>query len=385
MRTTFLFATLLIAATQAHAVQDCDIDGQSVNPNNGNTTAGKTGLMRCKDRDTGVIQREQELRHGKFMGLVRYFEDGKLRKEHSVNEQGNQHGRVREFAADGTVLADSTKDNGSTIGIDKRFHANGALRRATFYEREGGEKAYAEFNSKGQLYQLRCTDRAVLAPVVDDGKLCGFSGGTSKLEMFDERGALYARTNYQAGERVRFEQLYSTGKTQLLIETSATKRLEQNFSQDGMKRKESERTLDGKRTIAERLQTFSETGTLVKDQRWVEGRAVLETNFYLNGQPRSKTEYARASGGESNAPVQILETEYRDDGKVASVSKYVETGRRRVATGTHQSFNSAGRVVAESTYDDKGRITREKAWDDNGALLRDDAVFEDGSRKAFAR
>lgn len=384
MRNRLLLATLLLAATQAHAVQDCELDGQHINTSNGNTTAGKTGLIRCKDRDSGLIQREQELRNGKFMGIVRYFEDGKLRREHSVNEQGNQHGRAREFAADGTVLADSMQENGRTVGVDKRFHGNGALRRATFYEREGGEKAYAEFNTKGQLSQLRCADRPVLARVVDDAKLCGFSSGVSKLEMFDERGTLSARINFQSGERTRFEQLYSSGKTHLLVETSATKRLEQQFSQEGVKRKESERTLDGKRVVAERQQSFSESGTLVKDQRFQEGRPVLEANFYLNGQPKSKTEYARDPGNDK-APVQIVETEYRDDGKVSSIAKYVETGRRRMSTGTHQAFNSAGRVVAESSFDDKGRINREKAWDDNGALLRDDEVFEDGSRKAFAK
>lgn len=376
----------LLAAGSAHAVQDCDIAGQSVNPNNGNTTAGKTGLMRCKDRDTGVIQREQELQNGKFMGLVRHYENGKLQKEHSVNEQGNRHGRAREFAADGTVLVDTQYDNGSTVGIDKRFHANGKLRRATFYDGSNSEKASAEFNAQGQLFQLRCTDRPVLSPVVDDARLCGFNG-LSRLEMFDERGALYARTQYLNGERVRFEQLYSSGKTQVLQEVSATRRLDQQFSQDGVKRREEERTLDGKRIVAMRLQQFSETGTLVKDQRWQEGRLTVETSFYLNGQPKSKTEYTRDAAGGANdrAPVQILETEYRDDGKLVATGRYLETGRRRVATGTHQVFNPAGRVVAESVYDDKGRISREKSWDDAGTLLRDDAVFEDGSRKAFAR
>jgi len=41
--------------------------------------------------------------------------------------------------------------------------------------------------------------------------------------------------------------------------------------------------------------------------------------------------------------------------------------------------------VAESTFDARGRVTRERTWGDDGLLQRDDEVFEDGSRKAYAR
>ena len=46
-------------------VLDCEINGGHVNPNNGNTTAGKTGIMKCKDRDTGKVVREEEYRNGR--------------------------------------------------------------------------------------------------------------------------------------------------------------------------------------------------------------------------------------------------------------------------------------------------------------------------------
>ncbi len=384
MRTATLLYTLALLCTAgaAHAVQDCELNGQSINPNNGNTTAGKTGLMRCKDRDSGVLQREQELQNGKFMGVVRHFENGKLKQEHSVNEKGNRHGRAREFNEAGQLISDSTYDNGSETGVSQRFHPNGKLRRATFYEAGGGsEKAYAEFNPEGKLSQLRCADRAVMAPVVDDARLCGFTNGPSKLELFDERGALSARASWQAGERVRYEQVYGNGKTQLLQEITPTRRLDQQFSQDGVKRREEERTLDNKKTIAVRLQQFSETGTLVRDQRWGAERMQSDTSFYLNGQPKSKTEYGKDDTGNW-----LVETEYRDDGSLASKGRYLEPNRnRRIPTGTHQYFNAAGKVVGESIYDAKGRISREKAWNDAGVLLRDDEVFEDGSRKAYAR
>jgi len=71
---------------------------------------------------------------------------------------------------------------------------------------------------------------------------------------------------------------------------------------------------------------------------------------------------------------------------VAATGRYLGTpGGRRQPTGTHKTFNAAGRVVAESDYDARGRLSRERTWNDAGAPLRDDAVFEDGSRKAFAK
>ena len=372
-------ALLLTAAVSAHAVQDCDIAGQHVNPANGNTTAGKTGLMRCKDRDTGQLQREQELQDGKFMGLVRFYDHGQLSKEYSVNERGNRHGRSREFAPGGQVIVDINYANGDETGMARRFHTNGQLRRASFYN--DGEKAHAEFNDRGQLSQLRCSDKPLLAPVVDDAKLCGFAGTASQFELFDSRGSLSSRNSYLAGQRVRYEQLYDDGKTQLLQENGPARQIERQFSRDGVKRRDTERTLDGKTVTAMRLQQFSETGTLVRDQRWAAGRQASDTSFYLNGQPKTRQEW-----GGSGTASWIDETDYRDDGSVASTGRYLEPGRgRRQATGTHKVFNAAGKVVAEAEYDARGRIARERAWDDGGTLVRDDAVFEDGSRKAFAR
>ena len=84
-------STLLLSVSQlvGIAVQDCELNGTSVNPANGSTTEGKTGIMRCKDRDSGLLVREQELRVGAFVGLVRHFKDGVLSKEFSVNAKGN--------------------------------------------------------------------------------------------------------------------------------------------------------------------------------------------------------------------------------------------------------------------------------------------------------
>jgi hypothetical protein len=52
---------LLIPGAASAAPKDCDINGKSVNPDNGGTTVGLTGIMRCVDRETKQLAREQEV------------------------------------------------------------------------------------------------------------------------------------------------------------------------------------------------------------------------------------------------------------------------------------------------------------------------------------
>ena len=82
----------------------------------------------------------------------------------------------------------------------------------------------------------------------------------------------------------------------------------------------------------------------------------------------------------------VDETDFHDNGQPAHTGRYATVSRyERRAVGRHQSFDTQGKLVGESLYDTRGRISRERAWDASGQLLRDDEVFEDGSRKAFAK
>ncbi|VTU16624.1 MORN repeat variant [Variovorax sp. PBL-H6] len=378
-------AAVLIALLPlaAQAVQDCELNGQDVNPANGHTTAGKTGLMRCKDRDSGALMREQQLQNGVFMGLLRYYERGKLVKEHSVNARGNMEGGAREFSpATGRVLREATYDDGHETGLTRSFHPNGQLRRATFYA-EPGERAYAEFTERGQLSALRCGDKPLLAPVVDDAQLCGFVGSTpSQVELFDAKGTLRTRLAYLAGKRVRSEELYDNGKPAMQDEISGNQRTERRWSSEGIKRREVVYLLLERGAIKRREQEFSEKGMLVRDQRWgLAGEPLSDESYYLNGQPRSKAVY-----GEGNEARTVEITEFRDNGQRAAQGRFAVVSRyRQIPIGLHQRFGDNGTLRAESRYDDKGRVTRERSWDAAGRLERDDEVFEDGSRKAYAR
>lgn len=382
---TFSAALLLaLSGAAAHAVQDCELNGERVNPANGNTTQGKTGVMRCKDRDSGELQREQELRNGVFMGAVRYYDRGKLAKEHSVNAKGNLHGRAREFYPDGQVLREATYDDAREVGLVRSFHPNGQLRRVAFYDDPGGERASAEFTPAGQLSALRCADKPLLAPALDDARLCGFGAGApSQVELFDAKGGLRARMAFVAGKRVRSERLYDNGKPQSIEEFTGTQRVEQRFSSEGVKRYELAALVVERGSIKQREAEYSERGSLVREQRWnPAGTALSDDSFYLNGQPRSTTVYS----GEGLARVADI-TEFHDNGQRAAQGRFSAPAPRGrlLPIGLHRRFDDAGRIQSESAYDDKGRVMRERTWDANGQPDRDDEVFPDGSRRAYAK
>ena len=375
----------LLGAATAYAQLDCELNGRSVNPADGSSTAGKTGLLRCKDRATGELQREEQVQNGVSMGLVRIYEKGKLAKEHTLNAKGNLQGRAREFSPTGRVLRDATYDDGQERGLVRSFYPDGRLRRAIFYPDtgSGSERASVEFTEHGQLSALRCADAPTLAPVVDDARLCGFTGtGPSQVELFDSRGTLRSRLSYVSGKRVRSQSFYDNGKTASLDETVGNQRTEQNYSSEGIKRRETVYLLVERASVRLREQAFSEKGALVRDQRWNSaGEPIVDDGYYLNGQPRSKSAY---SGSGDARAVEI--TEFYDSGQRAAQGRYEIAGRnRQIPVGTHQRFSEKGTLLAESSFDAKGRVTRERTWDESGELQRDDEVLEDGSRKAFTR
>ncbi len=380
-------AVTTLASTSAYAIQDCELNGESINTSNGNTTKGKTGLIRCKDRDTGQIEREQGLKDGIFMGVVRHFEKGVLKSEHNVNEKGNRDGRSREFSNGGTTISDNMYENGKHIGLGRWFFDSGKPKRATYYE-EDREKASVEWNESGQINRLQCTDKPVLAPAFDDKKACGFSGA-SQVDMFSSKGVLQVRSNYLEGKRTKYETYYDNGKMQMQQEVSANRRIERRFADDGVKRREIETFVSSEtpsRSYKVMEQEFSERGGLVREQRWTnDGMPVSDISYYLNGQPKDKSLFSK----EGEVDIRTDST-YFDSGKLATEGKYAMTrtrfrGQSALPVGSHKAFDEKGRVVGESIYDDKGKVTREKSWDENGKLVRDDEVFEDGSRKAYAK
>jgi antitoxin component YwqK of YwqJK toxin-antitoxin module len=385
------------APTVSFAIQSCELNGEHVNPNNGNTTAGKTGLMRCRDGDGGPLVLEQELKAGVFMGVVRYFgKDGGLQREYRVNEKGNRDGLAREYergtgAARPTLVREETYRNGSTVGIVRTWYPGGVLKRVAFHGDDGRELASAEFTSQGKLYDLGCGPRPLLGPDADDAHWCGHVGGPSEVALYDGQGVVKAKLVNERGVRKRSDFFGAGGVLREQRESSAAGGVERTFYESGTKRRETQWVPVGGEYawhVTTLEQEFHESGKLVHEKRWKAsdrgGELVSEQHWFLNGQPRDRTEYVTDAG-------KALRTEvtFHDNGRKSSEGAWrvaAASGRGgEQPTGTHKSWDSEGRLRAESIYDDRGRVTRERELDASGQVVRDDEVFEDGSRKAFGK
>jgi antitoxin component YwqK of YwqJK toxin-antitoxin module len=383
----FLLLPLLgLCALPVHAIQVCELDGQFINPANGHTTAGKTGLMRCREGADGPVVREQELKNGVFMGIVRYYQGGVVKSEHSVNERGNRDGRAREFTGK-QLTSEQTYRNGSTVGLSRRWHENGQPQRLTFYGDDGREQAVAEFTRQGKLANLRCAAQPQLAPDADDATWCGHRGGTSKVTLYAENGSTRGTLAFERGELRQNEALWSNGKPREQVDSDARGGTERSFTDSGAKRSERQWvnvTTDGRtRRITTLDREYHESGTLLRERQWAAGERDselrLEQRWYLNGQLKEKQEYAAVDGRPARR-----ETHFHDNGRVSSEGLWLVSGRHNSqASGVHKSYDSDGRLRLERHHDTKGRVTRERELDEAGQVKRDDELFEDGSRKAF--
>jgi len=317
-----VLTTLLLGpVAAAHAASMCDIDGRPVQPADPASIAGKSGVLRCKDPATGRLLRE------------------------------------------------SIYDGGQELGLARTFHPDGKLRRAAYRAEPGGERAVAEFSARGQLTFLRCADKPLLDPAVDDRRLCGFEKTASTVELFDDKGVLRSRVVYVQGRRQRAESLYDNGKVASLEEFSGNQRIERQFSSSGVKRRESVSVLlDRNRSVRQRTLEYSERGWLVRDQRWdLNGELLRDDSYYtVNGQPKTKFAY---NGAGADRAVDVIE--YFENGQRAAEGRFLAPASAPLLpVGLHRRFNDRGALVGESSYDDKGQLQQERRWDDAGQLLQ---------------
>ncbi len=381
MRRITSLCLLLALTTPALAAQDCDIDGIRVNPDNGSTTQGKTGLMRCRDRDSGQPLRDQELRNGDYVGLVRYYDKGVVQREYHVNQRGNRQGQAREFHPDGRLALEGTYRDGKAIGITRSWHKNGAVKRVVARSDDGRQEAKIEFNDNGQLKELKCVEQPLLGKDSDDGRYCGHGSRTPRMhELFSDKGMLRGRITLLDGRTVKHETLWDNGAPKEQFEVVQDYWVERSFSQNSVLRKETRWVAADQGRLKHQEQEFHESGPLVRELRWEAGELATEITFFLNGQPKSEQRYRKRDG---RAICDV--TEFHDNGRPRTQGAFLVArgGRPDRPLGMHRNLDAEGRLRGEREYDANGRLVRERELDENGRVLRDDAVFEDGSRKAF--
>lgn len=386
---------LTLTLSPAVAVQDCEFNGQHINTNNGFETAGKTGMVRCKDRDTGLLAREYELRDGQSVGLSRYFQAGKLVKEFTSTVNGPHEGLEREWASNGQLVLEFTNVNGRARGLRREWFDDGKPRKIEWVASNdsAGERdsASVEYRASGQLASLRCGVRPLLAPHVNDARLCGFEGAPATVNLYSHKGDLRSTQVLLAGSVQKATTFFANGKPEQdeeLLPGGSQKR-ETSYFDDGGKRREKLWDLSSSPALLLREAEFHSSGAIVVERHYQlvdangrkRSRLATESRFYLNGQPQQKDVYTLDGNTE------LRDTQrFNDQGKVRSQGRYALEGRyRERAVGVHQLFFANGNKEREETFDAKGKLTRQVMWDETGRLLSDDELFEDGSRKAFSK
>jgi len=363
-----IVSCMVLAAGAHAAVLDCHIDGHPVNPSNGSTYAGKTGIMKCVDRETRNFVREEEYRSGKAIGYRKSVDfQGNTSVGH-YNEQGNRDGEFKLYDKNGTLVSDERYANSDLTGLQTYYHPNKQVRRRSFNEPRKGSLASIEYNDRGQVTQVRCAEKPILG---DDRALCGFEGKVSDVTLYSAKGEVAGQARFENGKRLSMTALGGQGGVARSEEVKGERRVIREHFAEGPLRLETVVVGKGKESERE----LARSGQPVRETRWHDGWKSEETLWYLNGQVRSKTRWER----DGNQLV-VKAEEFWDSGKIRARTTRDE---RRGPVGVQQTFSEAGALESEATYE-KFTLVRRKNYKD-GRLVLEEEYFEDGSRKSVRK
>lgn len=369
-RRIVLGMVLLAAGTAMYASPLCELNGESVNPANGHTIAGKSGVMRCTDDQGELRLREQTVREGRFEGPVRLeLRDG-TRKEYSVNERGNRHGVAREFDARGTLRREEQLVDGQAVGEQKQFAEAGHLQRLDFFV-DGRAVVTLGLLSDGSLSELRCAGRSLLP---QDRTPCGHAGVLNEVTLFREPGTPSGKLRYLAGQLHYHAVIDERGAIVRTEEVKEGRRIKRVYYPSGQLRTEADflerdpSSGEGREGVA---REWAEGGQLTQETQWANGQEQTIRQWYLNG--RLKLRQAIQRDGRH----QQRHTEsFWDNGQPAAINM----DRNGRLLGWQKYFDEAGVLRREEEHGDRGVLLRRKQYGAQGALEKDERFLPDGSR-----
>lgn len=340
MRPILLLAACLLAG--AADARRCVLNGEEVNPDNGSTTAGKSGVLTCH-RDDGSLWYEQMLLDGEHLGLDRFHdEDGGVR-EREVNAQGNTEGIAREWYPGGQLKREGEFRNADAVGVHRSFHANGKLQSISVYPLADKPAALTiERDAEGRLRRLSCADQSLIK---DDRTLCGHSGEVV-TELVDQRGRVQERRTLKGGRTLRSEFLADGERLAGSVVYSADGRVEREFHDNG----------------EPAIEKVVSNGYVVRRQEW-----------YMNGALKSRdTQEPRERQAQS------VSERFRDDGTLAE--KLVRLDGR---TQHRERYDEQGRLAEDWDHAPAGHVARHRKFDANGGVSLEEEMYPDGSRKVL--
>ena len=360
----------VFTCVNVHAIQRCELNGESVNPNNGYTTAGKSGVMRCVDEDGQVRRREQTLRDGRYVGpVLMVLADGE-RREYSVNERGNRDGVARTFDAKGTLRKEENLEDGTAVGVQKNFAEAGHLQELHFALGRRTVLTIA-YLADGSLSELRCSP-VTLVP--QDRDVCGHGARASEVTLYREAGKPSGTVSYLKGQMQRQTMLDREGRLVRSEELKDGRRIKRVFYASGQPRSETdfiERDPNSSEGREGTAREWAESGQLTQVSTWAGGYEQRIEQWYLNGQRKARQQIRREGRNQERTT-----ESFWDNGKAAAVN----TERNGRLWGWQKYFSEDGVLQREDEHGERGLLLRRKRYDAQGVLEREERFLEDGSR-----
>ncbi len=378
-----IFIAVYAINTPANAIIRCEFNGKPVNTANGAETAGLTGLIRCRESNTGHLQREFEIKDGQYVGQQRIYDSqGRLARERRVNDRGNTDGPDKTYWPNGRVKTEEVARNGQTEGIKKRYYEGGQLEDLLYYA--AGQEVFAmAYYPEGHLYELRCPKQSVTP---EDREPCGFSG-PQQITLKRNDGRMGAQQTWSAGRLVANTSYREDGSQWQVHTLEKGERVHRVYSQEGQRnvlrseeryQEDAQAFLTSKRGRLQSRKQWGANGVLIEETLFAEGREAQVLRWYLNGKLK---ESAKLEGTNIAQALRVVET-FDDAGKPLHKNRITQQGAR---TGVQQSFHANGQLAQEDTYtapNERGMtsLVRRKTWDEAGKQQSDDEILEDGSR-----
>lgn len=369
IRLLSLVVCALCSAT-AWAIPRCELNGESVSPYNGNTTAGKSGLMRCVNDDGQVRRLDQTLRDGRIHGpVVMELADGE-RREYSVNERGNRDGLARTFDGKGTLRKEENLEDGSAVGVQKNFAEAGHLQELHF---AAGRRTVLTIAwlADGRLTELRC---AAVTLVPQDREVCGHAGRASEVTLYREAGQPAGTVSYLQGQLQRLTVLDREGRLVRNEELKDGRRIKRVFYPSGKPRSEADfierdpNSREGREGVA---REWAESGQLTQETTWADGFEQRIHQWYLNGKQKLRQQIRRDGRNQERTT-----ESFWDNGLPAAVNNE-RNGRLQ---GWQKYFTEAGVLAREDEHGERGVLLRRKHYSVQGVFEREERFLEDGSR-----
>ncbi len=380
---------LLLLSPRVWALEDCKLGEQPISLDNGATTAGITGTVRCVDRDTKKESHTVAFRNGQQHGWeTRRWADGRgIEQEY---RDGKRHGGFKRIE-EGRLVETSHYVDDHEEGESLRFYPDGKVSRRVERKPEDAKSTYADYDPQGRLTSAGCglqsSWEAGLETCVWKGPspLVFFHPNGQKravialknglregvTESFDAQGQLVNATRYAGGKRdgVRTELRAGVPQRSTTYVKGEKEGDETEFFTDGRKKQV---TTWKARQEVKRVEYFQNGER--KLEFVVEGDRAVETLFDDDGRPRVRTGLGR-DRWRGWIPEGVSES-FLSDGGIES-REHFSQGERE---GRRQVWSEAGVLLEDSRWA-KGSVTERKRWETDGGLVEDEAFEEDGSRK----